>query len=71
MLDLQPRAIHFSGHGILAKDIKAELIKFKDTTMMTPDEIDHIYQLGDALVVEDGNCTAKYLHSEQLKAHIE
>ena len=71
MLDFQPRAIHFSGHGVLAKDIKNELIRFQNNTLMTPDEIDSIYQQGDALLVEDGNCNAKYLHSDQLKAHIE
>ena len=67
MLELRPGALHFSGHGVLAEDIKKELISIKDTIIMSEEEIEEIYNKGDALIVEDGNCTAKYLHSEDLK----
>ncbi len=35
-------------------------------TNMTDIEIEEIYKKGDALVVEDLNCTAKYLHASVL-----
>ena len=57
MLEKQrPGAIHFSGHGVTAEQIRKENIKFKAFTLMSDSTIEEIFQKGDALVLENSQC---------------
>ena len=65
--EYKPSAIHFSGHGLTAAEIRDENIKLKSFTLMSDDEIDKIFHKGDALVLEDKNCLGQYLYADELK----
>jgi hypothetical protein len=47
--EIRPGAIHFSGHGVTAQEIRTENIKMQ----MEEDEVERIFKKGDALVMEN------------------
>ena len=54
VLDKQrPGAIHFSGHGLTAAQIRQQNRDHSGVTFLSQEAIDKIYQRGPALVLED------------------
>jgi hypothetical protein len=61
--EIRPGAIHFSGHGMTADEIKEENIKLQ----MEESEINRIFKKGDAIVMENQSCLAEYLFADDLR----
>jgi hypothetical protein len=53
-----PGAIHFSGHGLTAGEIKKDNQNNQGFTMMTDEDIEEVFKKGDAIVMEDDRCLA-------------
>jgi hypothetical protein len=63
----RPGAIHFSGHGVTREMIRDENYKQQEFTLKTKDQINEEFEKGDALVMEDEECLAKYVYQKDLK----
>ena len=66
-IDQRPGAIHFSGHGITAEEIRAENVRMKSFTAQSDESIDEVYNRGHALVMENNRCLGQYLYESDLK----
>ena len=62
----KPSALHISGHGFLASYIMKELKDVQKIDHRSDKMIDEQVAKGDALVLEKPDCSAQYLHSEDL-----
>lgn len=63
----RPGAIHFSGHGVTKEEIREESLKMQDFTLKTKKQIEDDFEKGDAIVLEDDNCLARYIYQTDLQ----
>ena len=59
--------IHFSGHGVEKEDIRKEMQRLDPKMLFGKEKIQEVYEKGSALVMEQDNLLANYLHATELK----